>query len=90
MSAADGETSALATWTAALQSAGDRDAILAALRANATLVEQLTSERWLVMRSARQAGASWEQIGEALGMSRQSAWEYLTRRLERSDPPADI
>ncbi len=28
--------------------------------------------------AARQAGASWAQIGERLGMSRQAAWEYYT------------
>ena len=28
--------------------------------------------------AARAAGASWEQVGEALGMSRQSAWEYFS------------
>ena len=31
------------------------------------------------VRLARESGASWEQIGAALGMSRQSAWEYFTR-----------
>lgn len=31
------------------------------------------------VESARRAGVSWEQIGEALGMSRQSAWEYYNR-----------
>ncbi len=29
--------------------------------------------------AARRGGASWAQIGERLGMSRQSAWEYYTR-----------
>lgn len=28
---------------------------------------------------ARRRGATWEQIGESLGMSRQAAWEYYTR-----------
>lgn len=28
---------------------------------------------------ARSQGATWEEIGESLGMSRQSAWEYYTR-----------
>ena len=31
--------------------------------------------------AARDAGASWAAIGEALGVSRQSAWEYFTRRV---------
>lgn len=29
--------------------------------------------------AARRTGASWAQIGERLGMSRQAAWEYYTR-----------
>ncbi len=28
--------------------------------------------------AARAAGASWQQIGDALGVTRQSAWENLT------------
>ena len=28
--------------------------------------------------AARVEGVSWEQVGEALGMSRQSAWEYFS------------
>lgn len=35
--------------------------------------------RQLSVRSARGAGASWAQIGLALGMSRQSAWEAHSR-----------
>ena len=32
---------------------------------------------------ARRQGATWDQIGESLGMSRQSAWEYFTRETRR-------
>ncbi len=28
-------------------------------------------------------GATWEEIGESLGMSRQAAWEYYTRDARR-------
>ena len=31
--------------------------------------------------AARAAGATWEQVGNALGVSRQSAWEYFTARI---------
>lgn len=32
------------------------------------------------VKVAREKGATWEQISEALGMSRQSVWEYFTSR----------
>jgi hypothetical protein len=32
---------------------------------------------------ARSQGATWDEIGESLGMSRQSAWEYYTRDARR-------
>jgi len=75
-------TDDLARWQSAVRDAPeDRDELLDALRANANLVATLTEQRWLVMHRARQAGASWEQIGTALGVSRQSAWEFLRRKL---------
>ena len=40
--------------------------------------------RQLTVRSARAAGASWSQIGAALGTTKQSAWEAHTRWLEES------
>jgi hypothetical protein len=45
-------------------------------RADAEL-ETLRRER---VEAARRQGATWGQIGESLGMSRQSAWEYYTRQ----------
>ncbi|HKG51169.1 MAG TPA: hypothetical protein VKB14_12080 [Actinomycetales bacterium] len=38
--------------------------------------------RQLAVRSARAAGASWAQIGAALGTSKQSAWEAYSRWLD--------
>ncbi|MBY8874244.1 hypothetical protein K7640_20655 [Micromonospora sp. PLK6-60] len=38
--------------------------------------------RQLAVRSARATGASWSQIGGALGTSKQSAWEAHTRWIE--------
>lgn len=48
-------------------------------RADAEL-EELRRER---VGAARRQGATWDQIGESLGMSRQSAWEYYTRGVRR-------
>lgn len=39
--------------------------------------------RQLAVRTARAAGASWSQIGAALGTSKQSAWEAHTRWIDR-------
>jgi hypothetical protein len=72
----------LARWQAVTGRARhSKDELLDALQANANVVTSLTDQRWLVMHRARQAGASWEQIGAALGVSRQSAWEFLRRKL---------
>jgi hypothetical protein len=38
--------------------------------------------RQLTVRSARAAGASWSQIGAALGTTKQSAWEAHNRWIE--------
>ena len=43
-------------------------------------LEALRRER---VATARSQGATWGQIGESLGMSRQSAWEYYTRETRR-------
>jgi hypothetical protein len=39
--------------------------------------------RQLTIRSARAAGASWSQIGAALGTSKQSAWEGHGRWIDQ-------
>jgi len=54
---------------------------LDALREVSRSEVQLDELRWNQIASARDAGASWAAIGEALGVSRQSAWEYFTRRV---------
>lgn len=52
---------------------------LEALRELTRTEEELGVLRRRSVEAARAAGASWDQIGEALGMTRQSAWEYFTR-----------
>jgi len=39
------------------------------------LTEQLQGSRWWIAGEARKEGRSWTEIGEALGMSKQAAWE---------------
>jgi hypothetical protein len=41
--------------------------------------------RQLTVRSARMAGASWSQIGGALGTSKQSAWEAHSRWIDQQE-----
>jgi hypothetical protein len=43
-------------------------------------LEALRRER---VETARRQGATWDQIGDSLEMSRQSAWEYYTREPRR-------
>ncbi|WP_180987303.1 helix-turn-helix domain-containing protein [Arthrobacter sp. AFG20] len=57
-------------------------AALEALRANAKAVELLTARRWHVIKSAREGGATWAQIGEALGITRQAAHHFYRRKIE--------
>ena len=45
--------------------------------------------RQAMVRSARAAGASWTQIGLALGTSKQSAWESHQRWAEEQGRPRD-
>lgn len=50
-----------------------RPSALEALEAGRLLVGLLVGRRWLVVAAARAAGASWADIGEALGVTRQAA-----------------
>jgi hypothetical protein len=53
---------------------------LEALRTVSRSEIELDELRWSQIAVARDAGASWADIGAALGITRQSAWEYFTRR----------
>src|SRR3954468_23557452 len=46
---------------------------LQALTANAQLVELLIGRRWNVIQAAREASASWDDVGTALGLTAQEA-----------------
>lgn len=52
---------------------------LGALRALTSGQAELDELRRATVRRARDDGASWEQVAQALGVSRQSAWEAFTR-----------
>lgn len=40
-------------------------------------IDQVRSD---LVREARANGATWEQVAQALGMTKQSAWEFFTER----------
>ncbi|TQJ00050.1 hypothetical protein [Kribbella jejuensis] len=61
---------------------------LEALRASRRVVELLTGARWHMMRQAREEGSSWSQIGTALGMTKQAAYDFYRRNLDQQDATA--
>lgn len=44
----------------------------------------------LLVYSARRQGESWTTIGQALGMSRQSAWQRFSGKVPEGECPADV
>jgi hypothetical protein len=62
---------------------------LEALRASRRVVELLTGARWHMMRQAREEGSSWSQVGAALGMSKQAAYDFYRRKLDQQDKSPD-
>ncbi|WP_405059556.1 hypothetical protein OG474_43455 [Kribbella sp. NBC_01505] len=58
---------------------------LEALRASRRVVELLTGARWHMIRQAREEGSSWSQVGGALGMSKQAAYDFYQRNLAQQD-----
>jgi hypothetical protein len=59
-----------------------------ALRASRRVVELLTGARWHMMRQAREEGASWNDIGQALGMTRQAAHDFYRRKIDQQEHDA--
>ena len=60
----------------------DRGQALEMLALGELIVRKAGYGRQLGVRTARAAGASWSQIGLALGTSKQSAWEAHTRWID--------
>jgi hypothetical protein len=59
-----------------------RDEALELLALGEVLARKAGYGRQLAVRTARTAGASWSQIGAALGTSKQSAWEAHARWID--------
>jgi hypothetical protein len=47
--------------------------------------QRATRGQWLDMRDAREAGATWEQIGGAMGTSKQAASQLYRRAIEAQE-----
>jgi hypothetical protein len=58
---------------------------LEALRASRRVVDLLAGARWHMMRQAREEGSSWSEVGMALGVSKQAAYEFYRRKLDQQD-----
>jgi hypothetical protein len=60
----------------------DRAGLLELLALSEVVARKAAYGRQLTVRAAREAGASWSQIGAALGTSKQAAWEAHTRWID--------
>ncbi|MFG2087377.1 MULTISPECIES: hypothetical protein [unclassified Spirillospora] len=59
-----------------------REEVLEMLALGEVIARKAVYGRQLAVRSARSAGASWTQIGAALGVSKQAAWEAHGRWID--------
>ncbi|GAA0244125.1 hypothetical protein ACQPZ8_03115 [Actinomadura nitritigenes] len=59
-----------------------REEALERLALGEVIARKAVYGRQLAVRSAREAGASWSQIGAALGISKQAAWEAHARWID--------
>ena len=65
-----------------------RDEVLEMLALGEVLIRKAGYARQTTVRTARNAGASWTQIGTALGSSKQAAWEAHNRWADEQKRPA--
>ncbi len=59
-----------------------REETLEMLALSEVVIRKAGYGRQAVVRTAREAGASWSQIGAALGTTKQAAWEAHSRWAE--------
>ena len=73
---------ALAAVTEDAQTPLSRAEVLELLALSEVIIRKAGYGRQTMVRSARTAGASWAQIGAALGTTKQAAWEAHNRWIE--------
>ncbi len=60
--------------------AAEQVSTLDALQAGDRIAKLLNGWRWQLMRQAREEGRSWSEIGAALDMTKQGAFDYYRKR----------
>jgi len=69
----------------ATNDAEDQISTLDALRAGDQIAKLLNGWRWNLMRQAREEGRSWSEIGAALDMTKQGAFDYYRNAVDRQE-----
>ena len=69
----------------ATNDAEDQISTLDALRAGDRIAKLLNGWRWNLMRQAREEGRSWSEIGAALDMTKQGAFDYYRHAVDRQE-----
>ena len=69
----------------ATNDAEDQISTLDALRAGDRIAKLLNGWRWNLMRQAREEGRSWSEIGAALDMTKQGAFDYYRNAVDRQE-----
>jgi hypothetical protein len=69
----------------ATNDAEEQISTLDALRAGDRIAKLLNGWRWNLMRQAREEGRSWSEIGAALDMTKQGAFDYYRNAVDRQE-----
>jgi len=64
------------------------ESLLDSIRRLHRLSEKVAQDLQRAVSQARQAGHTWTEIGEAMHMSKQSAWERFGRERRQAQPKA--
>jgi hypothetical protein len=68
----------------------NRAEVLEMLALSEVVIRKAGYGRQAMVRSARGAGASWTQIGTAIGTSKQAAWEAHSRWIDEQSRQHDL
>jgi hypothetical protein len=77
------EGKAIPSWTT--PPPGEEVSTLDALKAGDRLAKLINGWRWILIRQAREEGKTWTQIGDALAMTKQGAYDYYRNAVDRQE-----